>query len=497
MKLFGNSSKSRHAAGRTGGAAHSGGTGGEHAAKKSSGGKHLSAAAVKKNKIIKIIILVLVILAALCLAVLAWWKANVKPPDVSDVKKPPVVNTDNNTDPTPQVTPDDKDPDTVPTDTEQENPDAEQPGGRSGQKYTFAVLGTDDGNGNTDTIMVATFDTESYEINVVSIPRDTMVNVSWNTKKINSLYGVGGLDRTMKGLADILGFELDFYVVVDLEACVKLVDAIGGVYYDVPENMKYSDPAQDLYIDISKGPQMINGKDAVKILRFRGYASADIGRISTQQDFLKTAAQQIMENKSKLNISTLADVFLNYVDTDLTYGNIIWFAQEFFKMDMENITFHTLPGNYGDSVNGNSYVSIYVNEWLTMINELLNPYDDAVKVSELNILTRDRNTGKIYPTNGHYAGSASWGNVKPEPETPPTEDPVTPPEDPVTPGPEEPENPTDPTDPTDIPQPPEGEGTGDVPVDGGEPDDGSDATTGTEPDDGDPAQGDAGLQPAA
>jgi len=387
MKLIGTSGRPRH-------------TGAQRADRSSRGGRHL--AKKKKRTGLRVFITIIVILAVIVLAGAAAWKYFVKPPEVP-VERPnsPSWGGEKEPDPAGEAQPPVvQDPDADPA---QET--------RTGGEYTFALLGTDDGNGNTDTIMVVDFDANDYRINVVSIPRDTLVNVSWNVKKVNSLYGVGGVERTMQGLSEILGFPLDFYAVVDLKAFEELVDAIGGVYYDVPVNMHYHDPAQNLYIDINKGPQQLSGEDAVKVMRFRsGYADADIGRIGTQQDFLKTAAGQIMENKDKISIPTLAQVFFNYVETDLTYGNVIWLAREFFKMDMENINFQTLPANYWDSVYGDSYVTIYVDEWVEMINECLNPYDDPVKASDLNILTRDPNTKKIYSTSGVYAGKASWGN---------------------------------------------------------------------------------------
>ncbi|MBR6258851.1 MAG: LCP family protein, partial [Oscillospiraceae bacterium] len=340
------------------------------------GGSRYSGTAGKKGKktsakkVILIIVIILIVLAAAAFAV---WHFAVRPPDVSNTRG---------------------DGGDMPGIADMESPgmgDTTQAhvSGRNDGEYTFVVLGTDDGNGNTDTIMVANFDTVNYKLNVVSIPRDTLVNVSWPTKKVNSLYGVGGVERTVSGLGEIMGFEPDFYALVNLKAFEKLVDAVGGIYYNVPVNMNYEDPAQNLYIHIAKGYQTLMGSEAVKVMRFRsGYSDADIGRIGTQQDFLKTAAEQIMANKDKINISTLAEIFINYVDTDLTKGNVVWFAKEFLKMDGENINFMTLPANYWDSVYGASYVTIYVDEWVDMVNEYLNPYKDDVEVSDLNILTR-------------------------------------------------------------------------------------------------------------
>ena len=378
MKLFGSNSRSRHSRGGSG--SGYGSTGAQRAGKNK---RHR-----KGSKKTRVLIIFLAVILALAIAAVAYWFIAVKPPDV-------VQEMNNNGQ----------------QEDAEETTDVNQPAGRTGQKYTFLAVGMDDGNGNTDTIMVATFDTEDYSLNVVSIPRDTLVNVSWNTKKVNSIYANSGIDGLIDGIADLVGYEVDFYGIIDLDAFVKLIDAIGGVDYYVPQDMKYSDPAQDLYIDFTEGMTHLNGEDAVKIMRFRsGYANADIGRIGTQQDFLMTVAEQLLANVDAVPITTLADVFISDVETDLTYGEIIWFARELLKMDVENITFHTLPANYGDSVNRLSYVTIYVDEWLEMINEYLNPFDQDITLSNLNILTRDPNTGRIYSTSGVYAGNSSWGN---------------------------------------------------------------------------------------
>lgn len=345
----------------------------------------------KKKRRRRRVLVTLLILLTLMISTGVYFNSQIKPPD---------VNTNHRSDTT-----------------DDPNASGDEPAEvRNTEKYTFVVLGQDDGNGNTDTMMVVTFDTTNYTLDVVSIPRDTLVNVSWSVKKANTLYSAcdGDMDAFNSKLADLLGFEVDFYVIVDLEAFSELVDAVDGIYYDVPRDMDYEDPAQDLYIHIDAGYQLLSGDDALKVVRYRkGYATGDIGRIETQQDFLASAAAQIIENKDSINVTTIARIFLEYVDTDLTSGNLIWFAKEFFKMDSENIRFHSLPGNYGDSVHQGSYyvsyVTIYVDEWLDIINDYLNPFNDPIMVNDLNLLTRDEN-GKLYATSGIREGSSSWGS---------------------------------------------------------------------------------------
>jgi LCP family protein required for cell wall assembly len=282
------------------------------------------------------------------------------------------------------------------------------PAGRREGVYTFLILGMDDGNGNTDTFMVVTLDTVNHTLNVVNIPRDTLVNVSWNTKKINTLYANLKIEGTVERLADVLGYEPDKYAIVDMKAFKALIDAVGGVDYNVPVNMSYDDPAQNLSIHYTKGMHHLNGQQALEVVRFRRFADADIGRIRTQQDFLMTAAKQILASKNSIKVTDLAKIFIQYVKTDLTLQNIIWLASELYKLDSENITFTTLPGNYIDGFNGDSYVTIYVDEWLEVINTKLNPFLEPIKAEELSILTRN-SSNALYVTDGHYEGRQSWG----------------------------------------------------------------------------------------
>ena len=347
-----------------------------------------------KRKGIRIFIIVLLVLLALGACGYGFLNGYIRPPAASGKIRP--------------VTPDD-----TGIHGEDQNTDGSAPAGRYDHKYTFLLLGCDDGNGNTDTIMVGTFDAKEYTLDIVSIPRDTLVNVSWTTKKANTLYGRDNVERAKSGFSDLLGYDLDFYMIVDLKAFVQLVDAVGGIRYNVPDvegggkGMNYEDPAQNLYIHLKPGEQVLTGQQAVGVVRYRkGYRNADIGRIGTQQDFLMTAAKQIIDNKSSISLKDIVTIFLNYVKTDLDYGECAWFAKELLKMDVENINFHTLPGKYDDSLHqGNryvSYVTIYVDEWLEMINTYLNPFDQDIKESNLNILTRDSN-GNLYATSGKIA----------------------------------------------------------------------------------------------
>ena len=292
---------------------------------------------------------------------------------------------------------------------------------RNTDKYTFLVMGADYGEYNTDVIMAVTFNAAEHTLDVVNIPRDTLVNVSWNTKKANSILAnmrarhrgeedAAAMQATIEEFANVLGYEADYWVFVNIQAFVSLVDAIGGVDFNVPVNMNYDDRAGGLSIHYSEGMHHLSGQQALEVLRFRsGYSNADIGRIGTQQSFLQSAAEQILDKKDSISVIELAGIFLNNVKTDAKLDDLIWFGREFLRMDAENINFHILPGNTGDSVRGQSYVTIHVDDWLELLNSTFNPFNMEITKDDVSILTRGSDR-RLYVTDGNRQGDASWGS---------------------------------------------------------------------------------------
>ena len=229
---------------------------------------------------------------------------------------------------------------------------------KSKDYYTVLILGRDTGGGgNTDTMLLASYDVTNQKANVMSIPRDTMVNVNWDVKKINSVYnmnggGEKGIKALYKEISQLVGFEPDYQVILEWEAVGKIVDAMGGVWFDVPRNMNYDDPYQDLHIHQEKGYRLLTGDDAMQVLRYRhdndmryGYPDGDLGRIKTQQAFLTAMVDQLLQIKNVTKINQFIQVFQNNVETDLSFQNILWFAQQAILggLSMENVEFVTMP----------------------------------------------------------------------------------------------------------------------------------------------------------
>ena len=188
-------------------------------------------------------------------------------------------------------------------------------------------------------------------IDLVSLPRDTLLHNEYRNNKLNFAYAKGGTELLMSQIENLLGIPVDFYVTVNLKGFIALVDQIDGVDFDIPINMDYDDPYQDLHIHFTKGPRHLNGQEAMEVVRFRhnndgtGYGTEDIGRIGTQQAFLKAVAKQLLQIGNVKNIPALADIFYTYVKTDLTTGNLVWLGNEALNIGTENIHFATLPGD--------------------------------------------------------------------------------------------------------------------------------------------------------
>ena len=279
--------------------------------------------------------------------------------------------------------------------------------------YTILIAGLDRASNSTDTIVIGTFDTVKHTITVTNIPRDTLINIGWYTspKKINVVYPAAvnsGEDpalRMKQEIRKLLGFEVDFYAIVNIQAIEQAVDAVGGVWYDVPPGMVYCDFVQDLYIDIPEGYQLLTGQQAVQICRFRnGYAGGDLQRIEVQHGMLKAIAEQVLSAGTIPNIPLLLDILSRDVQTDLSADNVLWFAMQFLSVDPDDIVFQTMPYG-GGPINGISFVCPQQDAWLKMINESINPYQEDVRLQNLNLLMGSGS--KVYASNGYIQGGIS------------------------------------------------------------------------------------------
>ncbi len=263
-------------------------------------------------------------------------------------------------------------------------------GGRKDGVSTILLAGTDAGGTRTDTLMLLTLDQPNRSISLVSIPRDTLVNGSYAVPKINSVYGVNnggdeGMDMVMTRVAECIGFRPDGYILIELDAFVDLIDILGGVEYDVPVDMFYSDPSQDLYIDLTAGTQTLSGEAAMELVRFRsGYADADLGRVQVQRAFLSAVMDQAVSLKGLIKSPQLLNVFLDNAYSDLAVPNYLWIARSLLFADLKNVQTVTLPGSVRN-LSGGSYYILDPASVAQTVNSYCNPYERDVTVEDLNI----------------------------------------------------------------------------------------------------------------
>lgn len=282
------------------------------------------------------------------------------------------------------------------------------PAQRRKSVYTLILAGMDEVSGNTDTIVIGRVDAEARRIDLVSIPRDTYVNRSWDVRKINCAYtmaknaGKDGLEGLREAARGLCGFDADCCAVMDLETVKQAIDLMGGVYFDVPFDMDYEDAAQDLSIHIPAGYQCLNGEQCVQLCRYRkNYVNGDIDRISLQHDFLKAAARQFISLGSIPNLARVVQLAVSSVDSDLTAANIAYLLRCAIQCSADDIAFYTMPNRPADA-GGLSYTFVEKDEWLAMLNDTLDPFDAPIGEENLDLVYIDG--GLFRSTSGTIRG---------------------------------------------------------------------------------------------
>ena len=209
----------------------------------------------------------------------------------------------------------------------------------------------------TDTIMICGYNPKTNQAMMLSVPRDTFVGKNKNrakgSDKINSLY-TKGTNKTVEAVEKLTGIDIDFYAVVNNQLVIDVVDVIGGVNFEVPIDMDYDDPTQDLHIHLKQGMQKIDGEEAEQLLRFRHnndgtsypyeYGDNDYGRMRTQREFIKATLSQTIQVKNILKFKPLLDTVMNNLETDMLIEEILPYMPYTLDIDFNNIRMEQLPG---------------------------------------------------------------------------------------------------------------------------------------------------------
>lgn len=229
-------------------------------------------------------------------------------------------------------------------------------------EFFFLLFGTDSHNideskgHRSDTMILTKVNFKTGEIRMVNIPRDTRVPVDgYGLTKINHAHSYGGTKLLMQTVRKTFDLNLDFFVKVDYTLVQNIVDAIGGVKFNVPFDMNYYDPTDKppLRINIKAGEQVLNGENAVKFLRYRGN-QGDVDRIPRQQAFIKAFMEQALSLK---NIGKLPKIFTELksnIRTNFGEKQILEAVISLAKLDLNNLKMEMIPGN-APTINGTSY----------------------------------------------------------------------------------------------------------------------------------------------
>ncbi|MCQ2978346.1 MAG: LCP family protein [Clostridia bacterium] len=267
-------------------------------------------------------------------------------------------------------------------------------------RITVLLAGVDEEGLRTDVLMLGTVNRKTNQVDLISIPRDTRITIPNDiVEKYNKVakyklakgdkckiteyntYLAAFEDNTMPDLtnyiAELLEIQIDYYAKIDTKSFIEVIDAIGGVEYDVPTRMYYNPPDQDLYINLYPGVQTLTGKQAEALVRDRyDHPNGDFGRMETQQKFLKCCFEQIMDKVSLTNLPALAKTFLKYVDTNFKVSDIPTAISVATNIKVDNFSMHTIPVRSAN-IAGISYQLLEISETDELIQSIWYPEKNA------------------------------------------------------------------------------------------------------------------------
>lgn len=259
----------------------------------------------------------------------------------------------------------------------------------------------------TDTIIVASYNPNTQKATLLSIPRDTYTGKTPSKatayEKINSLYNRKHRpDETLEAVNKITGLGIEYYAVIKTEALIELVDAIGGVTFNVPMDMYYNDKTQDLHINLKKGEQLLDGDKAEQLVRFRHnddgtsypeeYGDNDAGRMRTQREFIMATIKQTAKPENIFKLGQILEIAEKNIITNIDFDVAKDYIPYIVEFNTENMLTETLPGE-------NKYVTA-TSTWMFF-------YDEEETESLIQELFYDRDIQEETTENGETTGESN------------------------------------------------------------------------------------------
>ena len=290
-------------------------------------------------------------------------------------------------------------------------------------KINIMVMGVDERSedtGRSDTLFVVTIDTNTKEVAMLSVPRDTRVKIpghGWD--KINHAYAFGGHKLTQQAVEGLLGIKIDHYITINIAGFKKIIDAIGGVTIDVEKRMYYSDPYDDngdnggpFVIDLRPGVQHMDGSMAIQYVRYRD-EEGDIGRVERQQKFLRALVKEVANPSVITKIPSIIKEVGSVVNSDLSTSEMLNLAKILNDASKKGLKTDMVPGKpaYIDDISywlpdvmalrrhvaqtlGVTMEEKYVATTQRDVNEYETSIPKEMKVAETPKLTKTTDKGK-------------------------------------------------------------------------------------------------------
>ncbi|MDP4118696.1 MAG: LCP family protein [Bacillota bacterium] len=264
------------------------------------------------------------------------------------------------------------------------------------------VIGSDEKKVNADVIMLVQFDTASKSVDIVSVMRDTKVVINGRIWKINASLHMGGEAFLIKQVEDLLGVNIDNYVVLSYSGFKKAIDALGGVDFYVPQDMHYTDPTQNLYINLKEGQQHLNGDKAEQLVRFRHYKMGDVKRTEVQRDFMKALYKQKLNSSIVKQIPKLVPALMDFVGTDMGIQEALQYANFVSNFDTNALHTYQMPG-VPKNIKGLSYFIADPDGITEMYNEIERSHQEKLDTDK----NKKKETENVKTTSSHKTASTS------------------------------------------------------------------------------------------
>lgn len=204
--------------------------------------------------------------------------------------------------------------------------------------------------GRSDTMMLLRLDPKGSKADLINLPRDTRVWLDRSEHvKLNSFYPKGGAEATVNAVAQMLQIPKPYWVEVNMQGFVEIIDALGGVSITLDRDYDYEDPYQDLYIHLKAGEQVLDGKQSLHFVRLRydGVGNDDISRIKRQQQFIQALQTKLIAPSNLLKVGDFMSIIRNRIQTNVPQKDQLYLANLLFQ-SRHQLQMRTLPGEGED-----------------------------------------------------------------------------------------------------------------------------------------------------